>query len=518
MAKEISVRLVEILSFPPQMGRWNPDVPGELFVKRRELQDAATKTYGWSADETTLKPGDEFTLSFIGVPTQPLPACLMSDAANDLTLKVSSLAPTHYVNKAGNLSMDVRTGKPRVFWSCSKCIIPLEGYWSTPGQVVRDLQRHLPFWVYTFPSKRPTKTKKQEDGSFQVVPTTARRVISFGGDKSVVAEDGTDLFVHNTGVVSVDEGEYVVGQNATYKSLGIMVSLYALYDQRMWDPRDHTMTVRRVYQNTVVRLCTRDNLIANTFQLTDPQQWAALAPRFVQVLKGLIFVKDPYVKQQALIDNVQAFAEANPLDNGDNPDAQAAIDRGNGVQRGTAVTIDRLVLDLPAMIIQLGTPIPLSDALQITGGFASAKGNDANASKLTQNLTSRPFKQDVLCLSTFCRDIPPTSLKSYTVYLVTPNKKWNAGSGKSASQLVAEYQANDDPTERDVEDRTFETAHCAFYAIHNRNAPSPRPRAKPKHRASVRDSDGPLDLAKRSESVSEQARAAKKNAKRQASE
>ena len=516
--KDVTVRVMEIVKTPPQMARRDPETPGAFLVKRKkvDIDDKGKRTYAWSDDEVGLKPGDELKLSFISVPTDPIPPSLMASNANDLTLQISSLVPSHHINKSGNLSMDVRTGRPRVFWTCSKSIISLTAYQNTPSKVVSDLHQHLPFWKYAFSAQRPTRTQTLENGSVMEKATFAHPVICFGGTtKTQTAEDGTELFVYNDGVVSADEGEYVTGQNSTYKNLGILVSIYALYDERKWDPRTQTMATRRVYQNTIVRFCTRDNLVTKTFLLVDPGQWAALAPHFVRALNGLIFVRDPYQERPNLLDNVQTFAETSALVTGGSREAQAAIDAGNGVQRGTVVTIDRMVLDLPTMIRQIGTPIPVSDAIQMTAHVASAKGNQEYA-LLTQNQVSRPFKQDVICLSTFVKTVDPKSLRDYTVYLVTPSKNWNAGSDKSPSEVMAEYQANDDP-DRDCHDRTFETTHCALYAVHNRTKPSLvyTDSLQPHHRPSVRDTSPPQDLAQKAELASKTARAEKKMAKRQ---
>ncbi|MBB18144.1 MAG: hypothetical protein CMP20_01555 [Rickettsiales bacterium] len=534
VVKEILVRVIGFKTFPASMARWDPENSGALLVKRRELLDAAAKTYGWSGDEVSLKPGDEISLSFIGVTGAPIPDCLMSDNASELTLQISSLVPKYYTNKNGVTSVDSRTGEPRVFWDCGKSVIPQDGY-ENQQKVVRDLQNHLPLWKCAFPSERPTRTKKMPDGSFVDTASSARRAICFGGDtKTEVSEDGTELFVHNAGVVSTDQAEYTAGQNDAYKNLGIMASIYSLYDERKWNPRTESTDERRLYQNTIVRLHTRDDVVTRAFGIMDPQRWKALAPHLVRALIGVVFVNDPFDKKQELINNIQDFVESNELVDGGNEDAAAVIAAGNGVQRGTVATIDRIVLDMPGMIRQVGTEIPLEQALRITENFKDAKV-DANAhfNVLPQNQATNPYKLNVLCLSNFRKAIDADTLKSYKIYLVTTSKKWNNGSGKTAEQVIAEYEANDD-VDRDAEDRTFEPHLCAFYAVHDKTsddvqsaldamatvadmdlAPAEvKPAEDDEHRKSVRASPEPEDAVEKASKASKKARDKKKKDKR----
>jgi len=536
VVKEIQVRLTEILSFPPKMARWDPSNPGALLVKRSELQDAASGTRGWSADEVSLKPGDEFSLSFIGVTGAPIPDCLMLKNASELTLQISSLAPKHYVNKSGVLSVDKRTGKPRIFWDCGKSVIPQDGYRNTQ-KVVRDLRKHLSLWKCTFPPQRPTRTKRMDDGTYAEAPTSARRAICFGGDtKTEIAKDGTELFVHNAGIVSIDQAEYTSGQAGEYKNLGVMISLYTLYDESKWNSATETTDTRRIFQNTVVRLHTRDDVITNAFGIMDPARWKALAPRFATDLEGVIFVNDPFDKKQELIDNIQAFVESNELVDGGSEDAAAAIAAGNGVQRGTVATIDRAVLDFPTMVRKIATEIPLEEALRITENFKDAK-LDANShyNALPQNQAAHPYKLPVICLSNFRKATDADTLKSYKIYLMTPSKKWNNGSGKTAEQVVAEYEANDD-VDRDAEDRTFDPQLCAFYAVHESTSDDVQgaldamasvadmdlePSASKtvsdngdEHRQSVRASPEPETAAEKASKASKKARDKKKKDKR----
>jgi len=535
--KEILVRIVEFVNFPEVMARSDPNNPGSLLVKRRELQNAATKTYAWSADEVPLKPGDEISLSFIGVSGAPIPDLLMSKNASELTLRISALRPKHYTKKNGEKSIDTRTGEPRVYWDCGKSVVAVDGY-NNLRKAIKELQHNIPLWKCAFPAKRPMRKVKQDDGTYLDKTTSARRAILFGTDtKTDVHSDGTKLFVHNTGPVSVDKGEYVAGQGGVYKNMGIMVSLYALYNEETYNPVDETTSSRLVYQNTMVRLETHDGLITKSFGIMDPPRWKALAPHFIRALKGIIFVKDPYDKKQELIDNIKDYAETNELADGGSEEAAAVIAAGNGVQRGTVVTIDRIMIDMPDMIRQIGTEVSLAEALRVTEGFADAK-TDANSrfNSLPQNQAANPYKLPIICLSNFRKSADADTLKNFKIYLVTPSKKWNNGSGKSAEQIIAEFEANED-VDREEEDRTFDTRMCAFFAVNDSTSDEVQealeamagitdmdlaptdvgPSAKPEeeeHRTSVRASPEPEDKAKKSIKSSKKHRNNKKKEKR----
>ena len=532
--KKVSVRVMELIDFTPKMAR--RDGNGRFQVKRLELQDAESKKYGFSVDEIPLEVGAQFDLEFKSF-EGPLPEGLVTGNI----IKVSSLAPKHHVytsgDREGQKSMDMRTGDPRVFWSCSNNVIVREDY-DDRQMVVRNLRERLPLWKCAFGATRPTRQVKQDDGSYETEFSSSRLAICFGGEtKTETAKDGTELFVHNTGIISTDGAEFLAGQDKQYKTLGVMTTLYALYDESIWNPVSNTRDERRVYQETCVRIVTNDGVITKNFGLINPKIWEAIGPQFVRVLDCVMFVKDPYDKQMELIDSIQQFVESNELNDGGNEAARAAIDAGNGVQRGTVVTIEDLVLDFPKMIRDLGTQVSFEDMMRVTDGF-NANKLDATAynNSLDQNMTSEPYKLDTVCLSTFRKSIDAKAFANHEFFLVTPKKKWNKGSGKTGAEVIAEYEANDDP-ERDAEDRSFDPELCLFYAVHHRTSPEAHaalegledmdlgevvledPPAvkeeKPEHRQPVRDTTPEKeDVVEKTEKSTKKARGKKKAAKR----
>lgn len=458
---EVTIQVYKIVNVPSETGSWDDKTPGLVNARLKESTGQKGK-YIFSNETAPLKPGDIFKLKFTQIGEKVIPGCLEVGKL----VRFSSVAPKNYryvadskYGKKGELSMDRQTGKARVFWTCGSNAQPLDEI-ENPGEVIADFRRFLPFRSFAFGPETPFRI---ENGKH--LTKTTIKTLSFG---DYVPTDDAGHFVVNSGVTDPEGAEYnKEGQGATFMTFGVTALTFSWYEHI--EPREDyndPPVKREIYQQTAVRLITNEEVIIRAFSIVDKDTWVLLGPFFAEHLEGLVVVKSPYDRDTVLSAKVEEFAQSIDFDDGGSDKARAAIDAGQAVKRGVVATINKFMINLPAMIRKIGTEVSHELASKATQNWASAKmlTDDTKVTGMLQNTVANPYSLNVIGLDCFTKATDATSLANHTIYMITPNGNWN---GKSGEEVIAEYEANE---ERSRSDRTFSPDRCLFYAVHNRTS------------------------------------------------